>query len=478
MNKKKSIYLGLVAVIMVILGSGCSSKSSQLLKAVPENAAIVAHFNGEQLLSKADTKELASVVDSDVLGQISLITKAIDARSIVLFATPNEKKSVAIIKVKDYQGLKDLLVASKAKIEEKEGLTWATIPEQTLLFNKEYLWLALNESSIYAAQEASQRLLEKKPSIADRKGIEQILKEDIGFYVSTYNLINQEVASLGIKNLDEYKNQSLVANISFEEKDIKSQFKILDEKGKAYKNPFGEPKEIDKKLLDYISAKSLFLITGAFDNKSYKKIFETIPETKKTPEMKTLFENIDGTYLLGAVLTDLYETPEITLISQVKKGKEKEVQNAIARLFGISTEEKLGEDIVGHLFFLENLYIGARDGFVTLSTTPVNKHTPSYKENELSKMIRDKKSYVLVDLNKDSFLTTLIAEEVNYKIDGYLAINGDSNKGEMVFHNNAVVDNNILTSLIKAFAKTKKIKVANEDEEDEVDDIRTEDHTL
>lgn len=460
----------LVAIVLALVTLGCKRNAAkELLHSIPQDAGVVLAFDGTSLYKKAGGEALEGYLGSQNFSQLSLLRKCIDVKTILLFREAEEGAAVATAKVVDFSALKDLLVSTSLSVQEEDGIFSAQFGEEKLFFNKHQAWLAFDEKSEPFALESIQRSKDKGPSFADNKGIENMFRGDMGFFINPFKSMAQAERLLDIDAESLPKNR-IVGNISFEERDIKADFEIIDTEGKLFKNPIAQPAKIDKKVLEYFPKNTDFLFVQGVKNKDFQKSYESLPQTWRSPELRTLFTYLDGTIACGLEGSKLYDFPDtIILLSQVKKGKGKEAQQAILSLLKIEPEKitYVGDVASFSNFFLGTIFVGYTDDIAYLSLSPIGLNKPSFLENDLAGLINADKGYFFVDMKKESILNVFLQESSYgryYDLDGFLAASGTESKGELVFHNEASTDKNILEGIVRAIAKADKEEKANREE--------------
>lgn len=461
----KKIQIALLAVATLLLSLtmvGCKRKQQlDLLHSLPQDASIVWVLDGASIYEKAGGEALQEVLGAPVFSQLSLLTKCIDVKHIVSFQEPIEEQLVITAKVTDAKGLKDLLLSASLSVKEEDGLYSTQIDDKALLFNDRQLWLAYNANSTEIAMESIKRTQEQLPSFADTKGIDKMFDGDIGFYINPVKSVKEMVVLFGV-DTQTFADNRIVGNISFEKKDIKSYFEVIDREGKLFTGVVGKPMKIDSKILEYFPQSTNILFVQGSKNKDWQQAYEKLPATWRTPAMRTVLSNLNGTTAFGAKLAEIYELPETaTIIAQVTKGKEKEVQQAVIELMGIAPEDLTYVDNIASLenFLFGTIFIGYVEGAVYISRSPIGINKPSFLENDLSRLAKDEKGYFLVDMRKGSSLNSVMQRTSlgeYYDLDAFIAFSSNGNTGELVFHNEASTDKNILEGIVRAIAKADR----------------------
>lgn len=476
----RRFYIASAAVLLVmfaICGIGCSRQSrSDLLRSVPQDAKWVFVCDGAALYEKAGGASLQEVLGERDFSRLSLVKKCIDPRTIVVYQEMEDDLLVATAKVTDLSALKDLLTSSSFSITQEGELFSTVIDGSKLFFCEKQVWITDANHPDKVITDAYERAKNKKAaSFALSKGIDKMFEGDCGFFINPSGEVSEVKEHMDseeeIKKLSEMR---IVGNARFEAKEIKLAYEVIASDGKPYDNAFASPAKIDKDVLKYFpKATDIFAICG-IRGKDMQEAFDKLPSSWRTPELQSLWKHLDGTMALGVKMNeeDLYDFESVVLLSQVTKGKEKEVQQALLGLLQVKPEDVVyvGNNATFQSFLFGTVVVGIVDGIVYISSSAIDEFKPSYAENELSTMLKGNKGYMLIDLRKDSFFNRQIKESSwgeFYPLDGFIAFSGENNNGEIVFLNKAAVDKNILQGLVRAIAKSNASKEEDLESEEE-----------
>ena len=286
------------------------------------------------------------------------------------------------------------------------------------------------------------------------------MQQDFGLYLNLFHTQEQIesvswLAALAPDLQEKVRNTHLIVNGSFKEKELKLDYKLVNNEGDIINDEYNISQKVDKEILNYLADDCDLVVLQGLEGKGLVQLFSKIDNKANTKEWETILGALDGTVAFSASFAPngAYNTENWSLVAQVKKGEETPSMVALLEVLGVDPKQckRLGDDyIVTHPRYGE-FYVGARKRIIFAASRPVNKFTPSFESRPITRAIQSGVGNILLDIPSDGYLSQSIAERHNYHFEGYAALRAESlGSGKLVLHNDVEKEGNILNGILKA----------------------------
>lgn len=511
-------YTWLVATLLVVgLLASCSPKGAKkLLETIPQESLFVGYCNGADLIKKGNFEKYL-LKDATIDEEFSLMmdfTKSIKLHDLFFFITP-EKNLTFTFFVKDFKQFRE--ASSKLGYgeqgEEKDGYWIASNNNSTIVSNKKQVWIFSNDMGL-APLEAVKKYVEIKPENNANTilHISDIYAKDAGMYMN-YALLTdleelrglnfnhnyaadqdidwrdweedlEELSKEGVEQdeveaieeealqtmdlekalpmLKEQKDMRVIATISFEKKEIRSEIKLYDPEGKPYTSPFMSDVKVTKELLANFPKDVALIAVSSLGEKALDAVCQALALTSVSESEALLAKQvicrlggeIAGGVKLPSSIMDWDSAPEYMLLAQSKNSAELllHLDTLLCQGTGMKSSQNNGVYHLDEDFFNSDngAYYGTLNNYVYYRNAPFVQPKESALENKYIASFVGSYGGLFVDLSSQSSLSTLVKQFTEYSLDGYLMVHMSSpHESTIVFRNDAAEGDNILEGFVK-----------------------------
>jgi len=506
-------YTWLVATLLVVgLLASCSPKGAKkLLETIPQESLFVGYCNGADLIKKGNFEKYLPK-DATIDEEFSLmmdLAKSIKLHDLFFFITP-EKNLTFTFFVKDFKQFRE--ASSKLGYgeqgEEKDGYWIASNNNSTIVSNKKQVWIFSNDMGL-APLEAVKKYVETKPenNANTIPHISDIYAKDAGIYMN-YALITdleelrglnfnhnyaadqdidwrdweedlEELSKEGVDQdeveapqtmdlekalpmLKEQKDMRVIATISFEKKEIRSEIKLYDPEGKPYTSPFMSDVKVTKELLANFPKDVALIAVSSLGEKALDAVCQALALTSASESEALLAKQVicrlGGEIAAGVKLPssimDWDSAPEYMLLAQSKNSAELllHLDTLLCQGTGMKSSQNNGVYHLDEDFFNSDngAYYGTLNNYVYYRNAPFVQPKESALENKYIASFVGSYGGLFVDLSSQSSLSTLVKQFTEYSLDGYLIVHMSSpHESTIVFRNDAAEGDNILEGFVK-----------------------------
>lgn len=513
-------YTWLVATLLVVgLLASCSPKGAKkLLETIPQESLFVGYCNGADLIKKGNFEKYIpkDAAEDENFILLKDLVKSVKLHDLFFFITP-EKNLTFTFFVKDFKQFSEAYAQLDydGKREEKEGYWIASNKNCTVVSNKKQVWIFSNDMGL-APLEAVKKYVEIKPenNANTIPHISDIYAKDAGMYMNYALLDNlnelrglnfnrncvgdedidwrdwdedlDELSNEGVEQdeveaieeeapqtmdfekalpmLEEQKAMRMIATISFEKKEIRSEIKLYDPEGKPYTSPFMSDVKVTKELLSNFPKDVALIAVSSLGEKTLDAVCEALALTSASDAEALLAKQVIcrlGGEIAGAVKLpssiitwDSGPGPEYMLLAQSKNSAELllHLDTLLCQMNEAKSSQNNG---VYHLDedFLSSergAYYGVLNNYVYYRNAPFVQPKETALENKHIASFVGSYGGLFVDLSSQSSLSALVKQFVEYSLDGYLMVRMSSpHESTMVFRNDAAEGNNILEGFVK-----------------------------
>lgn len=506
-------YTWLVATLLVVgLLASCSPKGAKkLLETIPQESLFVGYCNGADLIKKGNfEKYLPKDAPQDEEFSLMMdLAKSIKLHDLFFFITP-EKNLTFTFLVKDFKQFRE--ASSKLGYgeqgEEKDGYWIASNNNSTIVSNKKQVWIFSNDMGLDPL-EAVKMYVEIKPEYNANTipHISDIYTKDAGMYMNYALLADLEdlrglnfnhnyaadedidwrdweddLGELSIDEaediedeapeamgfekalpmLEEQKDMRMIATLSFEKKEIKSEIKLYDPEGKPYTSPFMSDVKVTKELLANFPKDVALIAVSSLGEKALDAVCQALALTSASDAEALLAKQvvcrlggeIAGGLKLPSSIMNWDSTPEYMLLAQSKNSAELllHLDTLLCQMNEAKSSQNNG---VYHLDedFLSSergAYYGVLNNYVYYRNAPFVQPKETALENKHIASFVGSYGGLFVDLSSQSSLSALVKQIAEYSLDGYLMVRMSSPyESTLVFRNDAAEGNNILEGFVK-----------------------------
>ena len=511
-------YTWLVATLLVVgLLASCSPKGAKkLLETIPQESLFVGYCNGADLIKKGNFEKYIpkDAAEDENFILLKDLVKSVKLHDLFFFITP-EKNLTFTFFVKDFKQFRD--ASSKLGYgeqgEEKEGYWIASNNNSTIVSNKKQVWIFSNDMGL-APLEAVKKYVEIKPenNANTIPHISDIYTKDAGMYMN-YALLTdleefrglnfnhnyaadedidwrdweedlEELSKEGVEQdeveaieeespetmdfekalpmLKEQKDMRVIATISFEKKEIRSEIKLYDPEGKPYTSPFMSDVKVTKELLANFPKDVALIAVSSLGEKALDAVCQALALTSASESEALLAKQVicrlGGEIAAGVKLPssimDWDSAPEYMLLAQSKNSAELllHLDTLLCQGTGMKSSQNNGVYHLDEDFFNseKGAYYGALNNYVYYRNAPFIQPKESALENKYIASFVGSYGGLFVDLSSQSSLSTLVKQFTEYSLDGYLMVHMSSpHESTIVFRNDAAEGDNILEGFVK-----------------------------
>lgn len=506
-------YTWLVATLLVVgLLASCSPKGAKkLLETIPQESLFVGYCNGADLIKKGNFEKYIPKVTAEDENFILLkdLVKSVKLHDLFFFITP-EKNLTFTFFVKDFKQFSEAYFQLDlgGKREEREGYWIAYNKNCTVVSNKKQVWIFSNDMGLDPL-EAVKKYVEIKPekNANTIPHISDIYTKDAGMYMNYALLADlEELRGLNFNHnyaadedidwrdweddlgepsideaediedetpevmgfekalpmLEEQKDMRVIATLSFEKKEIKSEIKLYDPEGKPYTSPFMSDVKVTKELLANFPKDVALIAVSSLGETSLDAVCQALALTSASDAEALLAKQvicrlggeIAGGVKLPSSIMNWDSTPEYMLLAQSKNSTELllHLDTLLCQMTEAKSSQNNGVYHLDEDFFNseKGAYYGALNNYVYYRNAPFIQPKESALENKYIASFVGSYGGLFVDLSSQSTLSTLVKRFTEYSLDGYLMVRMSSpHESTIVFRNDAAEGNNILEGFVK-----------------------------
>ena len=449
----------LVSAFLLLITSACHSyKPQTLLSTIPQDVDYLAYLHLEKLSKLVSDEALGYHIEPRDKECLEKLGKYVAWKEILAYGAGDDL--YITLHVKNADALLTNLRDYADSINSENGLNYAYLNGWNVAFSEKQIWIS-QQGFFTSLFERSQDLVAGKgESAADIAGIKDLLQQDFSLYLNLFHTQEQIesvswLAALAPDLQEKVRNTHFIVNGSFKEKELKLDYKLVNNEGDIINDEYNISQKVDKEILNYLADDCDLVVLQGLEGKGLVQLFSKIDNKANTKEWETILGALDGTVAFSASFAPngAYNTENWSLVAQVKKGEETPSMVALLEVLGVDPMQckRLGDDyIVTHPRYGE-FYVGARKRIIFAASRPVNKFTPSFESRPITRAIQSGVGNILLDIPSDGYLSQSIAERHNYHFEGYAALRAESlGSGKLVLHNDVEKEGNILNGILKA----------------------------
>lgn len=452
-------FLPLVSALFLLATSACHSyKPQSLLSTIPQEVDYLAYIHLEKLSQLVSDETLGYHLGQSEKETLEQLKKHVVWQEILVYGLGDNQ--YITLNVKDAEALLADLKQRTDSISSSDGLHYALIDGWHLAFDTKQLWLSQQDFFTSLFERSKDLITNKEGSAAEITGIDQLLQQDFGIYLSPFHSQeqiekNSWLASLAPDLQEKIHDTHLLLNGTFKEKDLQIDYKLVNKAGETITDEYILSQKVDKEILNYLADDCDLVILQGVKGKGLLQLLSKIDNQTHSADWQKILNSLDGTLAFSASLSpnSTYSAEEWSLIAQVKKGEEMATITSLLKVLGVDPKmtKRLGGDyIVSHARYGE-FYVGARKRIIFAASRPVNKFNPSFESRPITRAIQSGVGNILLDITPDSYPSTYLMERHNYHFEGYIALRAESlEEGKLLLHNEAEMEGNILNGILKA----------------------------
>ena len=511
-------YTCLVATLLVVgLLASCSPKGAKkLLETIPQESLFVGYCNGADLIKKGNFEKYIpkDAAEDENFILLKDLVKSVKLHDLFFFITP-EKNLTFTFFVKDFKQFSETYsqLDLDGKREEKEGYWIASNKNCTVVSNKKQVWIISNDMGLDPL-ETVKKYVEIKPekNANTIPHISDIYAKDAGMYMNYALLAHldelrglnfnrncvededidwrdwdedlDELSKEGVEQdeveaieeeapqtmdfekalpmLEEQKVMRMIATISFEKKEIRSEIKLYDPEGKPYTSPFMSDVKVTKELLANFPKDVALIAVSSLGEKALDAVCQALALTSASESEALLAKQVicrlGGEIAAGVKLPssimDWDSAPEYMLLAQSKNSAELllHLDTLLCQGTGMKSSQNNGVYHLDEDFFNSDngAYYGTLNNYVYYRNAPFVQPKESALENKYIASFVGSYGGLFVDLSSQSSLSTLVKQFTEYSLDGYLIVHMSSpHESTIVFRNDAAEGDNILEGFVK-----------------------------
>lgn len=477
MNKKAFLNMSLLFALILGLASCSNSKSSRLLKLIPEGYDVVAVVDVDNILKSMDGSiddgkiQLPSWLSSQLPSNIKdefkdfnaeLAKSGVDIKSFAVAYSYRKNNGVFLINLDDSKKFVKTITNLDFDEEDQDG-------DFTLYSKGHWSHIVVNGDVAYALMDVSSddNPLRMISRFAEDAKEASFASSKVGSFVADANaagcavrLPKEAAQSMSYmygdafaRQMSQYLNGYICFKADINGDELTITGKAFDDEGNArdFKdfNMVNTDAKISKQALSYLTPNETFVCAVAIQDAKFDKILNQIAENTYSSSdkmafnaVKSFLKQIDGTVAFGFGLTDglesLYlmatEQPQMltqfdaTLVIQTKEGKTKAMMKDITELIDQTgmPYDKTSGGITIPVQDDFKINIMADGDFLVVSNRSAKKQGENDTADEAD--LEDYISGIALLLKKDNKLM----RDFNLKYDIFASLVGDAKKGESI----------------------------------------------
>lgn len=315
----------LVSAFLLLITSACHSyKPQTLLSTIPQDVDYLAYLHLEKLSKLVSDEALGYHIEPKDKECLEKLGKYVAWKEILAYGAGDDL--YITLHVKNADALLTNLRDYADSISSENGLNYAYLNGWNVAFSEKQIWIS-QQGFFTSLFERSQDLVASKgESAADIAGIKDLLQQDFGLYLNLFHTQEQIesvswLAALAPDLQEKVRNTHLIVNGSFKEKELKLDYKLVNNEGDIINDEYNISQKVDREILNYLADDCDLVVLQGLDGKGLVQLFSKIDNKANTKEWETILGALDGTVAFSASFAPngAYNTENWSLVAQVKK---------------------------------------------------------------------------------------------------------------------------------------------------------------